>query len=320
MNKQIIYLKEANSYDDILKKEHKKTPVFLKHMVFIYKNIFNIITKKNVEDKEIWILPVKEKYSLKKLEKILKKKLQNKENIYLVSNELKASKICLIMDEQKIEYIKEERIKKVLIFETLKYIVNIQEKEISDLDISVLVNNTTDINMYLLEELAKQVKTLKIVSLNMYKFKNLEEKLYNQYGIPIQFSNSYRKSLNKSKIIINLDFNEFKINEYEIFDKAIIINCISDNIKIKTRLFNGIIINSFEIKYDEEIIKGFNKIKIYGNYLKIMIYASLIENENIYKIFEKLTTDEVSIVSLIGNNGNINKMEFNNIYKKLDKN
>lgn len=320
MPKQIIYLKETSSYDDILKKEHNKLPIFFKKIIYIYKNILNIVTKKKVEDKEIWILPVKEKYSLNKLEKILQKELKNKEKIYLVSNNLIESKTCLIMDELNIEYITEEKAKKVIIFETLKYIVNLQNKEISDLEITVLVNNTNNINMYLLEELAKQVKTLKIVSLNIYKFKNLEEKLYNEYGIPIQFSNSYRKSLEKSKLIINLDFNEFEINEYEIFDKAIILNCINDNIKIKTRLFNGIIINSCDIEYKKELIDEFKKIKISENYTKLMIYASLIENENLYKIFENLELDNVRVTSLIGNNGAINKNEFKNIFKKLDKN
>jgi len=320
MNKQVIYLKETSSYDDILKKEHNKLPLFFKKIVFLYKNIFNIVTKKNAEDKEIWVLPIKEKYSLNKLEKILEKELKSKENIYLVSNELIKNNVLEIMNEQKIEYITEEKIKKVLIFDVLTDIVNLQNKEISDLEATVLVNNTSDINMYLLEELAKQVKTLKIVSLNIYKFKKLEEKLYNEYGIPIQFSNSYRKSLDKSKLVINLDFNEFEINEYEIFDKAIIINCIKDSIKIKTRLFNGIIINSYDVKYEKELINEFKEMKVYENYTRLMLYSSIIEEKNISQVYENIKKDNVTISGLIGNNGIINKKEFKNIFKKLDKN
>ena len=320
MNKQVIYLKETSSYDDILKKEHNKLPLFFKKIVFLYKNIFNIVTKKKIYNKEIWILPIKEKYSLNKLEKILEKELKSKENIYLVSNELIKNNVLEIMNEQKIEYITEEKIKKVLIFDVLTDIVNLQNKEISDLEATVLVNNTSDINMYLLEELAKQVKTLKIVSLNIYKFKKLEEKLYNEYGIPIQFSNSYRKSLDKSKLVINLDFNEFEINEYEIFDKAIIINCIKDSIKIKTRLFNGIIINSYDVKYEKELINEFKEMKVYENYTRLMLYSSIIEEKNISQVYENIKKDNVTISGLIGNNGIINKKEFKNIFKKLDKN
>lgn len=319
MNKQIIYLKETSSYDDILKNNHSKMPLIFKKLIFLYKNIFNIITKKKTQDKEIWVLPVKEEYCESKLKELFKK--VSLENIYLISNELKEKQAYKIMDEQKQEYITEEKIKKILLLHILEYITNLQEKEMSDLDLTILVNTTSNLNMYLIEELARQAKTLKIVSLNIYKFKKLEEKLYNEEGIAIQFSNSYKKSLEKSKIIINLDFNELEINEYEIFDKAIIVNCIDSNIKIKSRLFNGIIVNSCDIEYNKEIINEFKEMKIYENYTRLMLYASLIENEeNILKIHEKLKEDNVEIVNLIGNSGIINKKEFKNVDKKLDKN
>lgn len=319
MNKKIIYLKEVSSYNDIFKKKHDKMPLIFKKLFFLYKNIFNIITKKEIEGFNIWILPIKERYYTNKIEKILRKDF-NKGNVYLVSNELKNNKICEIMDEQNKEYITEEKIKKVLIIYILKYIADLHKKEISDLELTILVNNTSDLNMYFIEEIAKQVKNLKIVSLNIYKFKKLEEKLYDEYGIAIQFSNSYKKSLEKTKIIINLDFNEIQINEYEIFDNAIIINCMS-NIKIKSRLFNGIVINSCDIEFNKDIINQFKEMKIYENYSKLLLYASIIENEeNILKIFDKIKKDNISITNLIGNSGIINKKEFKNIFKKLDKN
>jgi len=320
MNKNIIYLKETSSYDDIFKKEHNKMPLLFKKLVFLYKNIFNIVTKKKIEDFEIWIMPVKEKYSKSKLQDIICKRLKNQGNTYLVSNELKENKVLEIMNEQTQEYITDEKIKKLLILKTLNYILSLGNKELENIELTILVNNTSNINMYLLEELAKQVKILKIVSLNIYKFKNLEQKLYNEYGIPIQFSNSFRKSLEKSELIINLDFNEFEINEYEIFNNAIIINCTTENIKIKSRLFNGIVINSYDIEYKKELINKFKKMKIYENYTRLMLYASLIEKEIINKIYDEIQANNVQVIGLIGNSGLINKKEFKNIYKKLDKN
>ena len=132
---------------------------------------------------------------------------------------------------------------------------------------------------------------------------------------------SYKKSLKKSKFIINLDFNQIEINEYEIFEKAIIINCIKDEIKIKSMLFNGTIINSYDIGYKKDFIDSFKQRKIYEDFSRLMLYASLIENkENIFEICDKLEKDEVRIINLIGNSGIINKKELNNIHKKLDKN
>ena len=90
--------------------------------------------------------------------------------------------------------------------------VNIQKISVNDMDVTILANQASELNLYLIERLSKLVKSIKIVSSNIHKFKNLETKLYEEDGIAIQFSNSYQKSLAKSKIIVNLDFNEIEIN------------------------------------------------------------------------------------------------------------
>ena len=93
------------------------------------------------------------------------------------------------------------------------------------------------------------------------------------------------------------------------------------DIKVKSRLFEGLIINSLEINFKKEIVEEFKKIKIYNSYNKLLLYASLIENkENIFKVYTQLEEDKVLISNVIGNNGYINKKEFKNINKRLDKN
>lgn len=318
--KNIIYLKEVSSYDDILKKTHNKLPLFFKKIIFLYKNIFNIITKKNVDDYSIWTLPISDKYSINKI-KYLLRKIQKDDNIYVLSNELNSKQVKKVIDEYNIEYITERKIKRILVMHILKYICDIQKRELNNLELTILVNNTSELNMYIIKEFAKSVRTLKIVSLNIYKFKKMEEELYNEHGIAIQFSNSYKKSLEKSKLIINLDFSEIEINEYEIFDNAIIINCVENNIKVKSKIFNGIIVNSCNIGLRKEIFHKFKSANIYENYNKLILYASVIENESDFtKINERLENDQMNIINLIGNNGEINKKEFKIIDKKLDKN
>lgn len=321
MNKKIVYLKEVDSYDDVLKKEYKKLPLFFKKIIFLFKNIFNIVTKKNVEEHNIWVLPIKEKYSNDKIEKILKNNFRLDNNIYVVSKELENSNIYEIMDTYGIEYVKEEKVKKLLLVSVLEYIAKLQKKDINSLDVTILVKDNSEINLFLIEQISKLVKSLKIVSINIYKFRKLEEKLYNELGIAIQFSNSYKKSLEKANIILNFDYNEIEINEYNICNNAIIINCIKDNIKIKSRLFEGININSYDINIDKEIINNFKKIHIYENYKKIILYASIIEKDtNFLDSSNNIEANNVSIINLIGSNGIINKKEFKNITKKLDKN
>ena len=316
----IVYLKKVDRYEEIIKKENKTIPLCINKIIYTYKKIFNIITKKIVDGENIWILPIQKLNNYNKINNILNKLEMYKNNIYVLSNDLLNNDIYKLMKEKEIKFLTGKELKKFLIIKILEYISNIQKENLDSLEVTILVNDISEHNVYIIEKLSKTVKTIKIVTSNMYKLKNLEEKLYNEYGIAIQFSNSYRKSLLKSKIIINLDYNNIDINEYNIFEKAIIINIAEEDIKIKSRLFNGIIVNSCGIKFRKEIIEKFKKLGIYDKYNNLELYQSIVNKQNnIYEIFKKIEEDQVSILTLIGNNGNINKKEFKNIFKRLDK-
>lgn len=318
--KEIVYIKEVNNYDEILKNDYKRIPLFIKKIIFLYKNIFGVITKRKIEEYNIWVLPFKDKYSENKINKVINKLSIYKNKVFLVSNKLRENKVHNIMKSKDLDYITEEKTKKILLTKTLEYICNIQKINVNNLELTILVNDASKFNLYIIEQLSKIVKNLKIVSLNIYKFKKLEEKMYKDYGIAIQFSNSYRKSLKKSNLIINFDFEQVEINEYEIYTDAIIINCLSSNLKIKSKLFNGIIVNSYDINFKKEIIDKFKKSNIYENYTKLLLYASIIENEfDISKNINNLDNNKILITKLIGNNGTISKKEFKNVNKKLDK-
>ena len=304
---EIAYLKLVKNYDDILINNKFK---LLKKIIFKFKNQFNIITKKKESSFNFYILPYKENISKlqlmttnynnisnKKIEKIIKKHFLNKNIKVVLSNELNKDEYKKILDKYNVKYLNGNLAKKKLIFNTLEYINKIQNKKNIQRDIIVLINESNDIYLNIITRLAFECKSLKIVSNKIYNFKKLEEKLYKENGIAIQFSNSYSKSLKKSEIIINLDFSDLLINEYEINKNAIIINT-ENKIKIKSKMFNGIIINSLIIKLPPNIEK-MKKIKEFNS---LLIYESLIETG-----LEKVN---VKILNLIGINGVIGKREF----------
>lgn len=316
----IVYIKKVDEYNDILREKHFKIPIFFKRIIYMYKNIFNILTKESKEEINIWTLPIKEKYSDIKILKILNKLGKYKDKKFVVSKDLASNKFFKLLDKYNISYFNGGNTKKYLIIKILEYINSIQNEEMSNIEISILVNEASDFNIDFITRISKLVKSVKIVSKNIYKFKNIEENLYNEYGIALQFSNSYKKSLSKSKIIINLDFNKIDINEYIICNKAIIINCTQDNLNIKSKLFNGITINSCIINFKKELRDKFRKINIYHKYDSLILYESnLINLKDTNKIYRKIEEDKVTVSNLIGNNGIINKVEFKNIFKKLDK-
>ena len=200
-------------------------------------------------------------------------------------------------------------------FNILEYINLLQRKQLHQREITILVNDNSEINKYIIDKLAKEVKYLKIVSKNIYKFKKIEDELYNKFGIAVQFSNSYRKSLLKSELIINIDFYENEINEYKINHKAIIINLFKD-LRIYTKLFNGIVINSINIKLKKETKQKFVNSQLFNSFSCLILYESLLNNMSIKEIENKIHDDKVNIVNLVGNNGIINKKEIKQLLAK----
>lgn len=296
MNK-IVYLKEID-------KSLYLNKITLK-IQYWFKRVFNIIKKVKIENVEIWNLPINSDDNVKKIQKVFAKFLNSK-NVYVLSQNLENKKIYNVLNDKEIKYLKTGKIKKLLSIKILEYILSIQKREIQNTEVNILVKESSNINSYIIEEIAKNALNVKIISNNIYKFKKIEEKLYDEYGIAIQFSNSYKKSLSKSNIIINLDFDEIDLNEYLIYDRAIIINCINQNIKIKSKLFNGVVINSVNISFNQELKDKFKNLGLYNDFSCLVLLASVLEQEN-YKT--DINNYLVKIKNLYGNNGQISKNE-----------
>ena len=315
--KENIYLKIVQDYEDVIKKRTKILPPFCKKIVFLYKYMFGKITIKKTEKFNIYILPVKPHQLNKRIEKLINKlcRINLESHKIVLSIDLMQKKVYNLLDKYDIGYYKAIDIKKYLVFNILEYINLLQRKQLHQREITILVNDNSEINKYIIDKLAKEVKYLKIVSKNIYKFKKIEDELYNKFGIAVQFSNSYRKSLLKSELIINIDFYENEINEYKINHKAIIINLFKD-LRIYTKLFNGIVINSINIKLKKETKQKFVNSQLFNSFSCLILYESLLNNMSIKEIENKIHDDKVNIVNLVGNNGIINKKEIKQLLAK----
>lgn len=162
-------------------------------------------------------------------------------------------------------------------------------------NVAVLINNVEEsINNQILE-IAKNVKSLKIITNNINRFIYIEEELYINYGIAIQVTNNKNKALQNSEIIINLDFDENNLRLYNIKEDATIINIKKKITKISNE-FNGTIINDYKIKYNEEI---FSNIKEKDDFDENILYESLIYRKDTYfHIKEQLKNDKIELAEL----------------------
>ena len=297
---RVVYIKETDKTCDIVKV-----------IVIKIRKILNIIKMQEDKKKIIYYIPVFNDTKISKLrtKKIVKKiiKLLEKEETYNV-----ALSECLENNELFKNYLYSGNINildgrflfKCLINKILKYLFEITDKEMKRGEVSLLINDFTDINKEIIIDIAKNIKRLNIVTNHMERCKKLEQYLYNEFGIILNVLNNKNKSLSESEIIINIDFAEETVNKYRIYDKAIIVN-INDNISLKSKRFNGINANYYKIKImDRNIIEGFRDEVIYES----MLYG------NTYKfINEKITKDKIEINKLIGNNGIITRNEIKNV-------
>lgn len=140
-----------------------------------------------------------------------------------------------------------------------------------------------------IKKITKNFKRVNIVTNHLEKFKKIEKQLYEQEGIMITVGNNKRKSLAKSKVIINIDFPTELINQYYIYEDAIIIN-LRKNLKIKSKRFNGKIISNYDVNYINEDLSKNDKFE------NKHIYEALFYKKQPFEdIMKKIEKDKVSI-------------------------
>lgn len=270
--------------------------------------ILNIFRKKikvikKEEDTYLYVY-INEKFNSKKLRKI-----GQRINKKIYEEGIKT--IVLSDDINPIKEIREELINNnvldgrwlfnYLILDTIEYVLDKKKKKVEESEISILVNETADVNIQNIQQIARVVKNLNIVTNNIDVFKQIEDKLYNDLGIAIRVTNNKRKSLIKSDVIINLDFNDETIAKYTLPPNGIVIN-INRKVALKKR-FNGINISSYKISVPV-------KYKL-ANFKDNVMYESKIYSKTPYEnIIQRIRRDDIKVLGLIGNNGIIQPKEY----------
>ena len=251
------------------------------------------------------ILPVTESNEIDyKKAKIFSDKIKR------ILNKTGCKKICIRKqikpNKQFIENIKHNQIEivcgkwlyMILTNEILEYILKKENMEKSKTTIAIVINKIDNECMFEnIRKIIREYKNVNIVTNKIANFKKIEEQ-FEKEGILINVSNNKKKAFLRSNIILNIDFSNEQINQYNIPEKAIIVS-ENANIKINKKRFNGICINDYEIKYLN--IDEFNYDK-YSLYDQKDIYESQIYQKQPFEyIKRKLNRDKVQIDYLKGN-------------------
>ena len=267
-------------------------------------NILNKIEEKTDGNKIFLSFPIKadRKIKDKKIKKLVNILENYKIKTAVLSKELYSNiKLKNHLYSKNINILDGKYLFKLLTEEIIDYICKKFKKPLEKIEISILTNDANYINKEIIIELAQKVKTLNIVTNHIEEFKNIEDYLYNEKGIIIKISNNYKTALSKTNIIINMDFPEEVINKYSIPNKCIIIN-LNGEIKIRTKKFNGININDYNIIIPEKyIIEGYDE---------KFVYESMLLNKEYKESRKQILEDKIQFQNLIGEKGEINNREF----------
>ena len=233
---------------------------------------FNII---KVQDDKI-ILPINEKIkNQKRAEKLAIKTKnmlrQSNCNKIIISKKIrKQEQYMNYLYTYDLDIVDGRWLFEVLSEKILDYVVSKKDLKKEDTQLSILVNDLSDIMLEKIKILVKQYKRINIITNHIGKFKKIEEQFLSKDGIMITVTNNKKKSIAKSKLILNVDFPEELINKYKIYDEAIIIN-IKQNVRIKSKRFNGICVNDYEIKFKTDLSYDNDKLNKYNNIYKLII-------------------------------------------------
>ena len=232
-----------------------------------------------------------------KTKKVLDKTISKK---IVVSRELQKQQDYMeLLDYYGFEIVNGKWLFEILSCQALDYILEQKNMKKNELTLSILVNNLTENVLSIIRKIAKEYKRVNIVTNHIEKFKKIEEQILQKDGIMITVGNNKKKGISKSNVILNIDFSSKLINQYTIYDNAIIIN-INENVVIDKKRFNGITINDYDItyrnfdNYDCDINTKYKTCEVYE--------AQMNKKQPFNDVMKQIKTDKVEIKKLIGKN------------------
>lgn len=278
-------------------------------MVYIEKNdkpnfIEKILNLIRVKENTI-ILPINEKMTENKIEKLAMKtykkitKISNSKKIVLSKEMKEEEKYINYLNTYGMEISEGRWLFEILLTDIVKYIT--EKQKIEKANISILINDLTDIEFNNIKILAQKYNMINIVTNHIEKFRKLENQLKEE-GIIITITNNKKKSLMKSNIIVNVDFPKELLNKYSLNENACIIN-LKKIVKITQKRFNGLTVNDYEIVFRNDVCdeKFFN-----GKYeIKDLYEAGMYKKSPFIELREKIKKDGVKINKLFLNNGEL---------------
>lgn len=262
---------------------------------------------------------INKKYINRYVHKKINKYLSNHNLEGLSDNTLIANDV-IVKDNNKISKIKYnpegKYLLKVMLYDVIRYLEKIIDTDFRNEDIYIAVINDKQKNIIM--HISELFRSTNIITTRVGHMRRMEKSILKSNDTIISISNNRKKSLRRAKILINFDFNNDLMMEYDINRNCIIINLNNCTMHLK-KSFQGCIIDSIQIDYKNRYKNHINKDK----FDNLDLYSSYIQGLNYFEVRKHIKNDNCNIVKLIGTNGFISNSEimnnFTNSVIKLDK-
>lgn len=274
------------------------------------KYYLNIITVKQVYNAYILILPLKSisennrmKKCINNVQKIIK---QYNIQTLVIEEKLKKNPVIgqMIQNEEKKVHILDGRgVMPYLVKEIFEFLLEKYNTKLEMEDLCICVKEYKPLYIDNILHLLHYCKNINIITKNIKQFQTLADKIEEKENIIITVTNNKKKSLKKSKLIVNFDFEEEELKKYTIFREAIILT-INENGFYESSTYSGIQIRNVEIDTSEDIKEFFSKYDLLEGCSLTTLYESLMnKEENFEQIKSRMEADEIRIIKLYGKNG-----------------
>lgn len=303
-NKNVIYIDYLESCDKFLS---DKFPKWIKKIVYKFLNYFGYIKK---EGNKLKLYCLSEDKVNQRMLNNLKKELLliSSRNVVLSNLLLQNVTIVTILQNLGYNILRGKWLYKFLCYDIVRKIAYVKSKKISDLEITILSNENSDINIENIKLLAKECKIINIVTKNLDNFKHVENLLFEEYGNIINVSTNTQKTCKYSDIILNFDFSIDEIKKCNFKKGNILVQFTTE--KFENR--NGTTIVFYKLNLPIKYLKIFGE---YKQYNQEIVYESLLYYKTSFKNLRKiLKKDNISIKYFEGCNG---KLSFNQIKNNL---
>ena len=175
-----------------------------------------------------------------------------------------------------------------------------------------------DMNKDTFFDISDIFKGINFVTTRHGYIRRIEKTILKHNDTPTSVSNNRRKALLRAKILINFDFDNDLLSEFEINKDCIIVNLSNNKISLRKN-FRGCIIDGVKICFKNRYEKHINSDK----YNIEELYKSYIQNLDYCKAVEHNNLNDCKIINLVGNRGIILNDEivnnFTNSTIRLDK-